>query len=677
MIPELPSPPVTPAPARAERTWARRLARRGAWWWVPLVLSVLFTLSVAVWLHWSDAADLEARQRQLISDSLSLESQIGDRVAEEQLQLDALARGFDPTWPPGALAAQEAVTDGLARLWQSVAWVDADTRLRVVVPDNAPTDVVERPGLSAHLSAPLRDAAGRVVGKLVVRYSPSLLLKQTVPWWLAHEYDVRLVDGFGQVIADPLQSGQRDVPFAEKNRHSLEPAMPDTYLELALHESPQPWWLRLPIVLMGVFLSLIVAATVLLRWQVKEVLRTQAALRTEAAWRQAMEDSLTVGLRARDTEGTLVYVNRAFCDLVGFGADELIGHSTPMPYWPPDAIADSLSRHLRNLAGGAPRDGYEARWVRADGRPIDVMIFEAPLVDAHGRHIGWMGSILDITERKRLEERERHQTDAVAHQARLTMLGEVASALAHQLNQPLTSIAGYAAGVKRLLERSGQPDARLVDAMTRLGDQAAEAGRIVKRIREFLTRRSPQREEMDLGAAARRAVGLLSRELRRLQLQVEWAIAPELPPVEADPVLIEQVVLNLVRNACDEMASLPTAQRRLRVAIAPAPAPGEPGTAAGFLRLDVDDSGPGLRGRGVEELAAPFYSTKPEGMGMGLAICRSIVEAHHGAFDAADGALGGARFSITLPVVGSPAARAADQDAALAGADDDLDPRDE
>ena len=677
MISELPSPPATPAPAPPERTWARRLARRGAWWWVPLVLSVLFTLSVAVWLHWSDAADLEARQRQLISDSLSLESQIGDRVAEEQLQLDALGRGFDPTWPPEALAAQEAVNDGLARLWQSVAWVDADTRLRVVVPDNAPTDVVERPGLSAHLSAPLRDAAGRVVGHLVVRYSPSLLLKQTVPWWLAHEYDVRLVDGFGQVIADPLQSGQREVPFAEKNRHSLEPAMPDTYLELALRESLQPWWLRLPIVLMGVFLSLIVAATVLLRWQVKEVLRTQAALRTEAAWRQAMEDSLTVGLRARDTQGTLVYANRAFCDLVGFGPDELIGHSTPMPYWPPDAIADSMSRHLRNLAGRAPRDGYEARWVHADGRPIDVMIYEAPLVDAHGRHIGWMGSILDITERKRLEERERHQTDAVAHQARLTMLGEVASALAHQLNQPLTSITGYAAGVKRLLERSGQPDARLVDAMTRLGDQAAEAGRIVKRIREFLTRRSPRREEMDLGAAARRAVGLLARELRRLQVQVEWAVATELPPVEADPVLIEQVVLNLVRNACDEMAPLPTALRRLRVAIAPAPAPGEPGTAAGFLRLDVDDSGPGLRGRSVEELAAPFYSTKPEGMGMGLAICRSIVEAHHGAFDAADGALGGARFSITLPVVGSPAARAADQDAALAGADDDLDPRDE
>jgi two-component system sensor histidine kinase DctS len=649
----LPPPPSSTPVVPVSRLWARTLARRGAWWWVPLVLSALFTVSVAVWLELSDRADGESRQRQLITDSLSLESQISDRVAEEQMQLDALARGFDVTQPADALARDEAVVDGLARLWQSVSWVDNDTRLHALVPERA--ELVERPGISAHLRSPLRDAGGRIAGYLVVRYPPAVLLRQTVPWWLAHEYDVRLVDGYGQIVADPLHSGTREAGPAQSHRHSLEPAMPDTYLELSLRDTPRPWWLRLPIVLMGVFLTLIVAATALLRWQMNEVLRTQAALRTEAAWRQAMEDSLTVGLRARDLEGKLVYVNRAFCDLVGFGPEDLVGRSTPMPYWPPDAIADSMSRHLRNLAGNAPRDGYEARWVRADGRPIDVMLFEAPLVDAGGQQIGWMGSILDITERKRLEERERHQTDAVAHQARLTMLGEVASALAHQLNQPLTSITGYAAGVKRLLERAGQPDARLVDAMTRLGDQAAEAGRIVKRIREFLTRRSPQRETMDLTAAAHRALALMTRELRRLQLHVEWVVTPALPPVDADPVLIEQVVLNLVRNACDEMAPLPAGQRKLRVTIARAGSGVDAGAsdAQGFLRLAVDDSGPGLRGRSVEQLVTPFYSTKPEGMGMGLAICRSIIEAHHGSFDAVAGALGGACFSLTLPLVGA------------------------
>ncbi|MEP6505037.1 MAG: PAS domain S-box protein, partial [Betaproteobacteria bacterium] len=336
MIPALPSPPGASSSAPVSRAWARALAGRGAWWWVPLVLSVLFTVSVAIWLELTDRADLESRQRQLITDSLSLESQISDRVGEEQMQLTALARSFDVAQSADALARDETVVDGLARLWQSVSWVDADTRLRVVVPEHA--ELAERQGLSAHLSTPLHDALGRPAGHLVVRYSPAVLLRQTVPWWLAHEYDVRLVDGYGQVVADPLSSGDHEAPPEQSHRHSLEPAMPDTYLELSLHEAPRPWWLRLPIVLMGVFLSLIGVATALLRWQMNEVLRTQAALRTEAAWRQAMEDSLTVGLRARDMQGTLVYVNRAFCDLVGFGPEELIGRATPMPYWPPDAI---------------------------------------------------------------------------------------------------------------------------------------------------------------------------------------------------------------------------------------------------------------------------------------------------------------------------------------------------
>src|SRR6516164_5452927 len=131
----LPKTAVAPAVPPAGRAWARALARRGAWWWVPLVLSVLFTLSVATWLQHSDATDIEERQRQLISDSLSLESQISDRVAAEQRQLDALARDFDTSLTPEMLARRPGVVDGLARMWLSVAWIDADTRLRVLVPE--------------------------------------------------------------------------------------------------------------------------------------------------------------------------------------------------------------------------------------------------------------------------------------------------------------------------------------------------------------------------------------------------------------------------------------------------------------------------------------------------------------------------------------------------------------
>src|ERR1700750_2089394 len=121
MQPALPSPPSVTPGAPASRRWARALARRGAWWWVPLVLSVLFTVSVATWLELSDRADLESRQRQLITDSLSLESQITERVGEEQVQPNELALSFDVSQTPDEFAQQEAVVGGLQRLWQSVS----------------------------------------------------------------------------------------------------------------------------------------------------------------------------------------------------------------------------------------------------------------------------------------------------------------------------------------------------------------------------------------------------------------------------------------------------------------------------------------------------------------------------------------------------------------------------
>jgi two-component system sensor histidine kinase DctS len=273
-----------------------------------------------------------------------------------------------------------------------------------------------------------------------------------------------------------------------------------------------------------------------------------------------------------------------------------------------------------------------------------VMVFESPLIDARGQQIGWMGSIIDITARKKLEERERHQAEAMAHQSRLTTLGEVASALAHQLNQPLTVIMGYNAGLQRMLADAGYDNQAVLNALAQQGAQAAEAGRIVQRIREFLTRRAPQREACDLAAMAQRAAELLQRDVRAAQVQLQWDLAPELPQVFADPILMEQVLINLIRNACDAMQDQPEQgpARKIRLA---AQRSGER-----FVRVDVEDNGPGLRGLSVDQLSAPFYSTKSDGMGMGLAICRSVVEVHHGGMDAGVSSLGGARFSFTLPV---------------------------
>jgi len=598
---------------------------------------------VLVWAYRTEMDEQTERRSTMIADALSSEAQLRARLDTEMARLEDLGRHL-ATVPRNAagLAGDPVVVEGLRGLWLSVTWLDSNNRIVAHVPDQQPLsglrikDLVDGPGVSSHLTL---QAGGE---RLIVRYSPALLLRRGIPWWLTRKYDVQLVDASEQVIASV-----DEVPLRLESDGRLSYMvlvggnMPGAYLELTSRELPLPLWRTLPLVLIGGFLALMLISTVLLRRQVRQITRAQDAWRTEAAWRQAMGDSALVGLRARDLEGRILYVNRTFCDMVGLPAQVLVGLMPPMPYWPPEVADEMALRNQRNLEGHAPREGYESLWRHQDGRLINVMVFESPLIDARGKQTGWMGSIIDITARKQLEERERHQAEAMAYQSRLTTLGEVASALAHQLNQPLTAIMGYNGGLQRMLGNPGYDVDAVRNALKNQGDQAAEAGRIVRRIREFLTRRGPQREACQLDAIARRAVELVQRDLKTRHIQVRWALAEDLPAVYADPILVEQVLINLVRNAADAMG---VAGHGGNVRIASASA------GQGFVRLDVEDDGPGLADRTIEQLSAPFYSTKADGMGMGLAICRSVIEVHHGGMDAGKSSLGGARFSFTLPV---------------------------
>jgi two-component system sensor histidine kinase DctS len=648
----------------AGRLWA--LARRGLWV-LPLLASAVFVVSVLWWAYRAELEEQDVRRTTMIADALSSEAQLSNRLDTEMAFLQDLGSLLARTPRNAAgLASQPVVANGLRRLWLSVTWLDANNRIVAHVPEHQPQadarakDLLEGPGLSSHL---LLEENGE---KLIVRYAPAVLLRRGVPWWLTRKYDVQLIDGYEQLIASVDEVPLRfDAQGRESYKVLVGGNMPGAFLELTSRELPRPLWRTLPIVLVTGFLTLMCIATLLLRRQVARISHAESAWRTEAVWRQAMEDSALVGLRARDAQGRILYVNRTFCNMVGLTPEQLVGLAPPMPYWPPDALDEVMLRHQRNLEGKAPRDGYEALWCHQDGRRINVMVFESPLIDARGQQIGWMGSIIDITARKQLEERERHQAEAMAHQARLTTLGEVASALAHQLNQPLTVIMGYNAGLQRMLSDAGYDNQAVLHALAQQGEQAAEAGRIVRRIREFLTRRGPQREACDLGAVAERAAVLLQRDLGRAEVQLQWQLVPALPLVFADPILLEQVLINLMRNAVDAMASRAAPQgaqgagaRTLRIT---AQRSGER-----FVRMDVEDSGPGLKGRTVEALSAPFYSTKSDGMGMGLAICRSIIEVHHGGMDAGSSSLGGARFSFSLPVFDPQEQEAslADEDAA-------------
>ena len=639
-VPPRPELAVPPSP-RFKLLGRRVGGPRSLWAW-PLLLSLVFVAGVLGWMIRSDADEQEARRAELITDALTLESQLSGTLDAETARLTALAEDMNAHHTgPDTFARHALLLDGLRRFWVSVTWVDAQGRIVAQVPDDAlPANAPLRAGtgergLAGHLSVALPNRGGL----LVARYSYANLLRQRVPWWLARKYDIRLLDTSEEVIAGTAE-GER-APDQLWYRKTMGPSMAQGWLELASRERPTPWWRTLPMALMGGFLLLVGAASWTLRRQMLAVERAERAWRTETAWRTAMEDSLAVGLRARDLEGRLVYVNKTMADMLGYQPEELIGQMPPMLYWPKDEQEESMRRHLRNMAGQAPREGYESRWQHRDGHVLDVMVFEARLVDAQGRHIGWMASVLNITERKRLEERERRQADTMAHHSRLTMLGEVASTLAHELNQPLSAITSYNAGVLNALQRHPQPDPLLLGALQRLGQQAAHAGRIVKRIREFLTRREPQREQGDINQIVRAAVDLQRRDMLRHGVHLSLQLDRSLPPVMVDPILIEQVAANLVRNGCDALATRP-GSRQLQVMTALAP-------DGRFVKVQVTDNGPGLAGQSIETLCAPFFSTKAEGMGMGLAICRSIVELHYGALDAEEAQGGGAVFSFTVP----------------------------
>ncbi len=623
------------------------------------MLSLLVVGGVMFWLRLQEQASLTAQREEMISDALSLEAQMTGRLDGELAQLGVLADLIDSRrLTPQAFDAHPVVLDGLRRFWVSVTWLSDAGRIQAHQPEESdPVGDTRRQlsndgGLTGHLSVSLAGRTDRPGGLLVARFSAAALLREKVPWWLASKYDIRMVDDGDDVIAATVE-GPRDEAQAWY-RVSLGPSLPNAWLELASRERIAPWWRTLPVALMLGFLVLIAGASTMLRKQMRSVSRAEEAWRTEAAWRTAMEDSLAVGIRARDLDGRLIYVNKTMADMVGRQPEELVGLLPPMPYWLPDELDQSMRRHLRNMAGEAPRGGYESRWQHRDGRVVDVMVYEAPLVDAQGVQIGWMASIVNITERKQLEERERRQMEAVAHQARLTMLGEVASTLAHELNQPLSAITSYNTGLLNALSARTDVPEPVLKALQRQGEQAGQAARIVKRIREFLTRREPQREPCDLHEVITSGVGLLKRDIARHEVEVSLELADDLPRVIADPVLIEQVVVNLVRNACDAMAGQ-EGPRRIRIhaeALGQATlGPSGPAASSGppVVRVSFSDSGPGLHGQTVATLCAPFFTTKSDGMGMGLAICRSILELHYGALDASESPSGGAMFAFSLP----------------------------
>jgi two-component system sensor histidine kinase DctS len=362
-----------------------------------------------------------------------------------------------------------------------------------------------------------------------------------------------------------------------------------------------------------------------------------------------MEDSLVTGLRARDLQGRISYVNPAFCDMVGLPAHALIGHNAPMPYWPPEMVDEYKQRQAIRLAGNVPpREGFESVFMRADGTRFPVLIIEAPLINTQGQQSGWMGAVIDISEQRRIEEVSRASQERLQATARLATVGEMASLLSHELNQPLAAIASYANGSLNLLKdpdalAQSQDDVHM--ALRRIAEQAGRAGRVINSVHDFVRRRDQAREAVAPHALIDAILPLVNLQARKLQVNVVTRVEPRLPAVWCDRTMVEQVLLNLARNGMQAM-DRPECTGRVLVLQAKRAASN---AEQSWVELSVTDVGTGIAPEVAEQLFTPFFTTKAEGMGLGLSLCRTVVEQHGGHLEFEAQATKGTVFRFTLP----------------------------
>lgn len=398
----------------------------------------------------------------------------------------------------------------------------------------------------------------------------------------------------------------------------------------------------------------LVSVLVLLARDTRRRLRVEHDLSNTLAFRKAMEDSVLTGLRARDLDGRVTYVNAAFCDMVGFTAEELLGRADEMPYWPPELAAEYRNRqHMRQASGGTAREGYESVFRRKDGSRFPVLIFETPLIDDRRVQTGWMSAIVDLSEQRRIEEMSRASQERLQATARLATVGEMASLLSHELNQPLAAIASYATGSLNLLESPPLPGQEAEDrhqlalAMRRIAEQAERAGRVIRSVHDFVRRRERAREPVTPLQLFEAVMPLVQLQARKLDVRVELKVPANLPPVLCDRSLVEQVLLNLARNGMQAM-DRPELRRRV-LTLGAELADGGAGDTRRWIAFSVADEGCGIDAEVQERLFTPFFTTRRDGMGLGLSLCRTVVEQHGGALGHAPNRPRGTVFRFTLP----------------------------
>jgi PAS domain S-box-containing protein len=816
-------------------SWPKR--RFGQWWrrqsaarqdryatFGPLASVLLFLAAIILAFWYLRNEEFEREQEAVKRDTEISQQQIRLRLIENQEQLVRIAReiatqGIDP-------ADFVVQAEGFARERPEITnliWVAADrtrkashsatpflteagiasTSMWASLPQTNKPNEPEAAFTTARslrqpvYSQPFNDTYGTAVfqvhvplidhnafaGTLIAEYSIENLMRYFVPSEVSTRHAITLLDAQDR----PLASTVTQMPGITPSRAPIVHEVPVAPVGNGLILRGQGY--RTSIGLIGNTLFWMVAALSLLTlWMLLGTwrhmgrrLQMQRTLVSETNFRRAMENSMLTGMRAMDKSGKITYVNPAFCAMTGYSEAELMGRMPPFPHWPPDRIEENSRLLQQELQGRSPAGGIEVKVQRKDGSQFDSRMYVSPLIDAKGQQAGWMTSMTNITEAKRIRDQlsashERFTTvlegldaavsvlsvqqgellfanrsyrlwfgadsqghallagaeadrpylaemdDAVdnlgglptqeltdagtdsrevfvdplqkwfevrarylqwtdgrlaqmliatditarrqaeelaASQAeraqatsRLMTMGEMASSVAHELNQPLTAITNYCNGMVSRVKNDAIDKDDLIAALEKTSRQAERAGKIIHRIRNFVKRNEPQRQASQARGIVDDAVDLAGIELRRCNVTIHTYVAQRLPTLMVDPILIEQVLLNLLKNAAEAIdnAKLPSARRHIELRVIPRHSVEE----GGVIEFSVTDMGPGLKDEVIARLYEAFFSTKVDGMGIGLSLCRSIVESHRGRMRAQNLYNGtlvtGCKFSFTLPV---------------------------
>ncbi len=826
--------------AAVSRWWRRqtpvqqdRIATLG-----PL-LSVLLFLAAMIAAFWYLRWEERQRESEAVwRDAEIAQQQLRLRLSDNEQALSRLARDVG-TRALGTDALLDQVSDLLLERSEvaHMAWIGADREPRVVLsdrpfhPEANPEGKAPSPTLPSKArsnesettfqkletlrvpvySSVFADSTGGAAlqlqvpivrrddfqGALIAQYSLDRLLRRALPADITRRHSIQIIDAEQRVVASTEVASASRVQ-RQAVHEALVPLSP---LVSGLSLRVLGWQTSLSFVGNTLF-WMVLALSGLSLWMLLGTWRhmrrrsqIQATLVQETNFRRAMENSMLTGMRAMDREGRITYVNPAFCAMTGLAEHELVGREPPYPFWPHDAVDENMRLLQQEIDGRSPIGGIEVRLQRKDGAIFDTRMYISPLVDPKGQQTGWITSVTNITEAKRIRDQlsasherfttvlegldagvsvlsvqqgellfcnrtYRHwfgsdasghallagstaalpplpNTDAVAYAtaaamidtidqvdamsglpmqeladlgaaprevfvasmqkwfdvrarylqwtdgrlvqmliatdvterrrgeelarqqaekaqvtSRLVTMGEMASSVAHELNQPLTAITNYCHGLVSRVRAKSIGDEDLVATLEKTAKQADRAAQVIRRIRAFVKRSEPQRRLATAAEIVEDAVELADIELRRRNVRLEVYVAKNLPPLSCDPILIEQVVLNLVKNAAEaiDTTHMPTARRQVELRVIPRHSAEEGGT----VEFSVTDKGPGMREDVLARLYEAFFSTKVEGLGIGLSLCRSIVESHRGRIKGLNlyngNVVVGCQFTFTLPV---------------------------